>query len=96
MNVRTAPDLIHRDRAVYEISESGGIVLKNPQKFISQTLDLLVRHVQALSRFLTPHKDLQERRVSGTYFLGRAGYDLLDRLLAQIQVRCSDHQTLQY
>jgi fructose/tagatose bisphosphate aldolase len=42
MNVRTAPDLIHRDRAVYEISESGGIVLKNPQKFISQTLDLLV------------------------------------------------------
>ena len=58
--------------------------------------DLLVRHVQALSRFLTPHKDLQERRVSGTYFLGRAGYDLLDRLLAQIQVRCSDHQTLQY
>jgi uncharacterized protein YllA (UPF0747 family) len=58
--------------------------------------DLLVRHVQALSRFLTPHKDLQERRVSGAYFLGRAGYDLLDRLLAQIHVRCSDHQTLQY
>ena len=42
MNVRTAPDLINRDRAVYEISDSGGIVLKNPQKFISQTLDLLV------------------------------------------------------
>jgi bacillithiol biosynthesis cysteine-adding enzyme BshC len=58
--------------------------------------DLLVRHVQALSRFLFPHKDLQERRVSGAYFLGRAGYELLDRLLAQIQVRCSDHQTLKY
>ncbi|MGO8787930.1 MAG: bacillithiol biosynthesis cysteine-adding enzyme BshC [Terriglobia bacterium] len=58
--------------------------------------DLLVRHVQALSRFLTPHKDLQERRVGGAYFLGRAGYELLDRLLAQIQVRCSDHQTLKY
>ncbi|MGD0221388.1 MAG: bacillithiol biosynthesis cysteine-adding enzyme BshC [Terriglobia bacterium] len=58
--------------------------------------DLLVRHVQALSRFLTPHKDLQERRVGGAYFLGRVGYDLLDRLLAQIQVRCSDHQTLLY
>ena len=51
--------------------------------------DLLVRHVQALSRFLLPHKDLQERRVGGAYFLGRAGYELLDRLLAQIQVRCS-------
>jgi uncharacterized protein YllA (UPF0747 family) len=58
--------------------------------------DLLVRHVQALSRFLLPHKDLQERRVGGAYFLGRAGYELLDRLLAQIQVRCSDHQTLKY
>jgi bacillithiol biosynthesis cysteine-adding enzyme BshC len=58
--------------------------------------DLLVRHVQSVSRFLTPHKDLQERRVVGAYFLGRAGYGLLDRLLAQIQVRCSDHQTLQF
>ena len=58
--------------------------------------DLLVRHVQALSRFLLPHKDLQERRVGGAYFLGRAGYELLDRLLAQIQVRCSDHQTLEF
>jgi bacillithiol biosynthesis cysteine-adding enzyme BshC len=56
--------------------------------------DLLIRHVQALSRFLLPHKDLQERRVGGAYFLGRAGYELLDKLLPQIQVRCSDHQTL--
>jgi bacillithiol biosynthesis cysteine-adding enzyme BshC len=56
--------------------------------------DLLLRHVQALSRFLMPHKDLQERRVGGAYFLGRAGYELLDKLLPQIQVRCSDHQTL--
>jgi uncharacterized protein YllA (UPF0747 family) len=58
--------------------------------------DLLAHHVQVLSRFLLPHKDLQERRVGGAYFLGRAGYELLDRLLAQIQVRCSDHQTLRY
>jgi bacillithiol biosynthesis cysteine-adding enzyme BshC len=58
--------------------------------------DLLVRHVQALSRFLFPHKDLQERRVGGAYFVGRIGYELLDRLLAQIQVRCSDHQTLKF
>ncbi|MGA3328021.1 MAG: class II fructose-bisphosphate aldolase [Terriglobia bacterium] len=42
MNVRSALDVINRDRGVYEISESGGIVLKNPQKFIAQTLDLLV------------------------------------------------------
>ncbi len=58
--------------------------------------ELLARHVQALSQFLYPHKDLQERRVSGAYFLGRAGYELLDRVLAQIQMRCPDHQTLKY
>jgi len=58
--------------------------------------DLLVRHVQALSRCLLPHKDLQERRVGGVYFLGRAGYELLDRLLAQTQVRCSDHQAFRF
>jgi bacillithiol synthase len=58
--------------------------------------ELLARHVQALAKFLLPHKDLQERRVSGAYFLGRAGYELLDKLLAHIQVGCSDHQTLKY
>lgn len=58
--------------------------------------DLLARHQQALQRFLMPHKDLQERRVGGVYFLGRAGYGLLDSLLAHIQTRCSDHQTLKY
>ena len=42
MNVGSALDLISRDRAIYEISDSGGIVLRNPRKFIDQTLDLLV------------------------------------------------------
>lgn len=56
--------------------------------------ELLGRHEQALLRFLAPHKELQEREVSGAYFLGRAGYGLLDRLLAQIQTASSDHQVL--
>jgi bacillithiol biosynthesis cysteine-adding enzyme BshC len=58
--------------------------------------DLLGRHEQALQRFLMPHKDLQERRVGGVYFLGRAGYEMLDSTLAHIQTRCSDHQILKY
>jgi hypothetical protein len=43
-----------------------------------------------------PRKELQEREVSGVYFLGRAGYELLERLLAQIQISCPDHQVLVY
>jgi bacillithiol biosynthesis cysteine-adding enzyme BshC len=58
--------------------------------------DLLARHQQALLRLLMPHKDLQERRVGGVYFLGRAGYEILDRLLSHIQTRCSDHQVIGY
>jgi fructose/tagatose bisphosphate aldolase len=42
MNVRSALDLLSRDRAVYEISDGGGIVLRNPQKFVAHTLDVLV------------------------------------------------------
>ena len=57
---------------------------------------LLSRHQQLLLRFLLPEKDLQERQVSGVYFLGRAGYELLARVLSQIQTRSSDHQVLVY
>ena len=57
--------------------------------------DLLARHAQSLLRFLAPRKELQEREIGGAYFLGHAGYELLDRLLDQIQVRCVDHQVVQ-
>jgi bacillithiol biosynthesis cysteine-adding enzyme BshC len=69
--------------------------------------DLLTRHQQALLRLVMPRRDLQEREVSGAYFLGRAGYELLDRILSQIHApgvareprppcRSSDHQVLTY
>ncbi len=58
--------------------------------------ELLARHEQSLLHFLTPHRNLQEREVSGVYFLGRAGYELLDRLLNQVQTRSSDHQVFVY
>ncbi len=57
---------------------------------------LLARHEQSLLRFLLPRKHLQEREVSGVYFLGRAGYELLDRLYSQIQTDSSSHQVLAY
>jgi hypothetical protein len=53
--------------------------------------ELLSRHEQALLHFLWPRKQLQEREICGAYFLGRAGYELLDRLLANIQTDSSHH-----
>jgi bacillithiol synthase len=58
--------------------------------------EVLARQEQALCRALMPNKELQERAVSGIYFLGRAGYGLLDRLLEQIPADSSDHHILSY
>ena len=68
MNVRSALDLINRDRAVYEISDSGGIVLKNPQKFIAQTLDLLVWNAV--------FGETDEARNTARWIIRRAGLEL--------------------
>ncbi len=61
-----------------------------------QRSELLTRHQRSLLQFFYPEEELQERRVSGVYFLARAGYDLLDRILSQIQIDSSEHQLLQY
>ncbi len=58
--------------------------------------EILRRHAQALERFLLPRQELQEREVSGVYFLAHAGYELLDRLLVQIPTHSAHHQTLVY
>ncbi|HEV2351925.1 MAG TPA: bacillithiol biosynthesis cysteine-adding enzyme BshC [Terriglobia bacterium] len=58
--------------------------------------ELLARHEQALLRFLLPRKQLQEREVSGAYFLARAGYELLDRLLSLIRTDSSNHLVVAY
>jgi bacillithiol synthase len=61
-----------------------------------QRSEVLLRHAQLLMRFLMPNRELQEREVSGVYFLARAGYDLLDRILAQIRIDSCDHQIMGY
>lgn len=53
--------------------------------------ELLRRHEQDLLRFLLPAGNLQEREISGIYFLARAGYELLDRLLPEIQTAGAGH-----
>lgn len=58
--------------------------------------EVLARHGQALLRAIMPEKDLQERQVSGVYFLGHAGYGLLDRLLEQIPDSSSSHCVMSF
>jgi len=57
---------------------------------------LLARHQQSLLHSLLPHGDLQERRISGIYFLGRGGYGLLESLLTQIRADSADHHVISY
>jgi hypothetical protein len=56
--------------------------------------ELFQRHAQSLTRFLMPRKDLQERQVGRAYFLGRAGYELLPRLLSEIQTDSPGYQVV--
>jgi fructose/tagatose bisphosphate aldolase len=42
MNARTILDLLTRHKATFELSNGESIVLKNPQRFVSQALDQLV------------------------------------------------------
>jgi fructose/tagatose bisphosphate aldolase len=67
MNVRSPLDLINRDRGVYELSDSG-IVLKNPQKFISQTQDVLVWNAV--------FGETDEVRSAARWIIRRAGLEL--------------------
>ena len=53
--------------------------------------EVLARHELALLRAIMPEKDLQERLVGGVYFLGRAGYGLLDRMLERIPADSPAH-----
>lgn len=61
-----------------------------------QRSEVLSKHQRALLQFLYPGQGLQERNVSGIYFLARAGYGLLDQILGAIQVDTSAHQVLHF
>lgn len=58
--------------------------------------EVLRHHEQALRAFLLPHGELQERSVSGVYFLGRAGYELLEELLPLISTDSACHHTFRF
>lgn len=61
-----------------------------------QRSELLSRHEQDLLNFLMPGGSFQEREISGIYFLARAGYGLLDRLLSEIPASRAEHQLFVY
>jgi bacillithiol synthase len=56
--------------------------------------EVLGRHAQLLSNALFPNKILQEREISGIYFLARYGTGLLRDLYECIHPECVDHQVI--
>lgn len=58
--------------------------------------EILGRHQQALESFFMPGGHLQERSISGIYFLGRAGYGILDQLLARIPIDSACHHVVPF
>src|SRR5271157_4452155 len=68
MSARSIPDLLTRHKSVFELSNGGGIILRNPQKFVSQTLDQLVTSAV----FGEP----EEVRSGARWIIRRAGLEL--------------------
>ena len=56
--------------------------------------EILNRHAEFLSNTLYPNKALQEREISGIYFLARHGTNLLHELYETIHTDCLDHQVI--
>ena len=80
-----------KDKVLYQLDRLQGKM----ERSALQRAGNLARHAALLNRYLFPRRNLQEREISGIYFLGHAGYELLDRIYERIQVRSSDHQFLQ-
>jgi len=81
-----------RDKMLYQVGRLKGKIARATL----ERSELLARHEQSLARFLAPAKSLQEREVSGIYFLGRAGYGLLERLLEAIRTDSCEHHVMVY
>jgi len=56
--------------------------------------EILARHAAQIENALYPHKVLQEREISGLYFLAAHGPDLIERLIDLAQARCPEHKVL--
>ena len=57
--------------------------------------ELVSRHAETLSQALYPNKALQERGISGIYFVARYGQEFLHQLYDAIQLDCHNHQVLE-
>jgi bacillithiol biosynthesis cysteine-adding enzyme BshC len=56
--------------------------------------EILARHAAQIENALYPHKQLQEREVSGLYFLAAHGPELIERLIELAHARCPEHKVL--
>ena len=68
MNARSIPDLLTRHKAVFDLPNGESIILKNPQKFVSQTLDQLVANAV--------FGENEEVRSAARWIIRRAGLEL--------------------
>jgi bacillithiol synthase len=80
------------EKMVYQLDRLKGKI----SRAAVQHSELLARHEQDLLGFLTPAGHLQEREISGIYFLAQAGYGLLDRLLNEIPANPAGHHFFVY
>ena len=56
--------------------------------------EAITRHATQIENSLYPRKTLQEREISGIYFLAKYGPGLIDRLIESAQAPCPEHKII--
>ncbi len=77
-----------RDKVFYQLNNLRTRFVHNRSKRDETT----GQQIERLFAVLYPNKNLQEREINVAYFLARYGYDLIDRLYAEVEVGNNDHK----
>jgi bacillithiol synthase len=82
------------ERAGNKIQYQLGRLRKRAANSELHRTEMVARHAAHLNSSLFPHKDLQERVISGISFVARFGPSLLTSLYEVAQQECLDHQAI--
>ncbi len=79
-----------REKIVYQLSNLRTRFINNRSKRDETT----AQQIERLFAVLYPNKGLQEREINFSYFAARYGYELIDRLYAEVGIGVNDHRLI--
>lgn len=79
-----------RDKIFYQLQQLRTRFVNNR----TRRDDATAQQIERLVTVLYPNKNLQEREINFAYFLARYGYEIIDRLYAEVEPGMPDHKLI--